>query len=229
MTQQKKSFFEKLTGIKRVNKNGEEEFIINSDNQSMPQSNASDSFAPASFEINDETYEVPNNNLQPEEPMQNFAPIQSERPVEEIIEEPVEEPVIQSQTPVTNKPATRNVVVDNEDEGGDSEGQLTIDVYQTDDEVIIKSTIAGVKPEDLDVSINNDMVTIKGERKQEDEISLDNYYYQECYWGLFSRSVILPVEIIADKAEATMKNGILTLKLPKADTTKTRKIQVRGF
>jgi HSP20 family protein len=73
------------------------------------------------------------------------------------------------------------------------------------------------------------MVTIKGERKQEDEVSMDNYYYQECYWGLFSRSVILPVEIIADKAEATMKNGILTLKLPKADTTKTRKIQVRGF
>jgi HSP20 family protein len=228
MTQQKKSFFEKLTGIKRVDENGEEEFVINPDNQTMPQSTDSDGFAPASFEINDETYEVPNNNLQPEEPMQNFAPIQTEEPVEEIIEEPIEEPVAQTPAPVADKPAT-SVVIDNEDEGGDSEGQLTIDVYQTDDEVIIKSTIAGVKPEDLDVSINNDMVTIKGERKQEDEISLDNYYYQECYWGLFSRSVILPVEIIADKAEATMKNGILTLKLPKADTTKTRKIQVRGF
>lgn len=228
MTQQKKSFFEKLTGIKRVDENGEEEFIINSDNQNMPQSNDSDGFAPASFEINDETYEVPSNNLQPEEPMQNFAPIQSTEPVEEIIEEPMEEPVAQAQSPVADKPAT-SIAVDNEDDGDDSEGQLTIDVYQTDDEVIIKSTIAGVKPEDLDVSINNDMVTIKGERKQEDEISLDNYYYQECYWGLFSRSVILPVEIIADKAEATMKNGILTLKLPKADTTKTRKIQVRGF
>jgi len=228
MTQQKKSFFEKLTGIKRVDENREEEFIINSDNQNMPQTNDIDGFAPASFEINDEIYEVPNNNLQPEEPMQNFAPIQSEEPVEETIEEPIEEPAAQSQSPIAGKPAT-SVIVDNEDDGDDSEGQLTIDVYQTDDEVIIKSTIAGVKPEDLDVSINNDMVTIKGERKQEDEISLDNYYYQECYWGLFSRSVILPVEIIADKAEATMKNGILTLKLPKADTTKTRKIQVRGF
>ena len=160
--------------------------------------------------------------------MQNFAPIQSEEPVKEITEDPVEESAAQVQTPAADKPAT-SVVLDNEDESDNSEGQLTIDVYQTDDEVIIKSTIAGVKPEDLDVSINNDMVTIKGERKQEDEISLDNYYYQECYWGLFSRSVILPVEIIADKAEATMKNGILTLKLPKADTTKTRKIQVRGF
>jgi HSP20 family protein len=223
MTQQKKSFFEKLTGIKRIDENGEQEFVINSDNKSTIQSDENANFAPASFEINDETYEVPSNNLQAQDPMQNFSPIQSEEPTEEL----VEEPVIQPSEISADKPAT-SVVVDN-DENDDSEGQLTIDVYQTDDEVIIKSTIAGVKPEDLDVSINNDMVTIKGERKQEDEISMDNYYYQECYWGLFSRSVILPVEIIADKAEATMKNGILTLKLPKADTTKTRKIQVRGF
>jgi len=112
---------------------------------------------------------------------------------------------------------------------GDSEGQLTIDVYQTENDIVIKSTIAGVKPEDLDVSINNDMVTIRGERKNEEKIENENYYYQECYWGAFSRSVILPVEVIADKAEASMKNGILTIRLPKADTTKTKKIQVRGF
>jgi HSP20 family protein len=112
---------------------------------------------------------------------------------------------------------------------GESEGQLTIDVYQTDNDIVIKSTIAGVKPEDLDVSINNDMVTIRGERKNEEKVEGENYYYQECYWGTFSRSVILPVEVIADKAEAAMKNGILTLRLPKADTTKTKRIQVRGF
>jgi HSP20 family protein len=112
---------------------------------------------------------------------------------------------------------------------GDSEGQLTIDVYQTDNEIVIKSTIAGVKPEDLDVTINNDMVTIRGDRKNEEVIESENYYYQECYWGTFSRSVILPVEVIADKAEAAMKNGILTIRLLKADTTKSKKIQVRGF
>lgn len=111
----------------------------------------------------------------------------------------------------------------------DSEGQLTIDVYQTDTDVVIKSTIAGVKPEDLDVSINNDMITIKGERRNEENVSAENYYYQECYWGGFSRSVILPVEVIAEKIDASLKNGILTIKLPKADTTKTKKIQVRGF
>lgn len=111
----------------------------------------------------------------------------------------------------------------------DGEGQLTIDVYQTDNEIIIKSTIAGVKPEDLDVSISNDMITIQGERRRDEDIPEENYYYQECYWGSFSRSVILPVDVIADKIEASMKNGILTIKMLKADNTRTKKIQVRGF
>lgn len=110
-----------------------------------------------------------------------------------------------------------------------AEGQLTIDVYQTENDIVIKSTIAGVKPEDLDVSINNDMVTVKGERKNEEVVENGNYYYQECYWGSFSRSVLLPVDVIPEKADASLKNGILTIRLPKADTTKTKKIQVRGF
>ena len=123
----------------------------------------------------------------------------------------------------------RNVFVEEESFSSDAEGQLTIDVYQTEGEIVIKSTIAGVKPEDLDVSINNDMVTIKGERKNEEMVNAENYYYQECYWGHFSRSVVLPVDIISDKAEASLKNGILTIRLPKADTTKIKRIQVRGF
>jgi HSP20 family protein len=111
----------------------------------------------------------------------------------------------------------------------DNEGQLTIDVYQTDNDIVIKSTIAGVKPEDIDVTINNDMVTIHGERRNEEEVSEENFYYQECYWGGFSRSVILPVDVISEKAEASMKNGILTIRLPKADSNKTKRIQVRSF
>lgn len=111
----------------------------------------------------------------------------------------------------------------------DNEGQLTIDVYQTENDIVIKSTIAGVKPEDLDVSVNNDMITIRGERKQDEQVAEENYYYQECYWGSFSRSVILPVDVVADKIEASMKNGILTIRMPKAVNAKTKKIQVRGF
>jgi len=129
----------------------------------------------------------------------------------------------------TASPARKSMIEENFGTGDNNEGQLTIDVYQTDNDIVIKSTIAGVKPEDLDVSINNDMVTIRGERKNEENVSEENYYYQECYWGQFSRSVILPVDVLADKAEASMKNGIFTLRLPKADTTKTKKIQVRGF
>jgi HSP20 family protein len=128
------------------------------------------------------------------------------------------------------EPSSQNAPAEEDQSwAGDSEGQLTIDVYQTDNEIVIKSTIAGVKPEDLDVSINNDMVTIRGDRKNDEVVEGENYYYQECYWGTFSRSVILPVEVIADKAEAQMKNGILTIRLPKADTTKSKRIQVRGF
>jgi len=107
------------------------------------------------------------------------------------------------------------------------EGQLTIDVYQTESDIVIKSTIAGVNPEDIDISITNDMVTIRGKRVKDEERSTEDYYYQELYWGAFSRSVILPVEVDADRAKATIKNGILTIGLPKSEKVKTKKISVR--
>lgn len=106
------------------------------------------------------------------------------------------------------------------------EGQLTVDVYQTEDDIIIKSTIAGVTSEDIDISITNDMVTIKGVRKPDERVRQNDYYYQELYWGPFSRSVILPEDIDADNAKALMKNGILTLRLPKLSKTRTKKIKV---
>lgn len=108
------------------------------------------------------------------------------------------------------------------------EGQLSVDVYQTDEDLIIKSTIAGVRPEDLDITINNDLVTIRGERKHEAEIRPDDYFYQECYWGGFSRSIVLPVEVKADEAEATLKNGVLTLVLPKAERGKAVQVEIEG-
>ena len=110
----------------------------------------------------------------------------------------------------------------------ESEGQLTIDVYQTPNEVVIKSTIAGVKPEDIDISMTNDMITIKGKRKKDGEVKEEDYYYQECYWGPFSRSVILPVDVEVDSAEASMKNGILTIKLPKIEKVRTKKISIKS-
>jgi HSP20 family protein len=106
------------------------------------------------------------------------------------------------------------------------EGQLTIDMYQTKDNVIIKSTIAGVRPEDIDVTIANDMVTIRGERKRDFEASSEDYFYQECYWGSFSRSVVLPVDVDIENVSADLKDGILTVVLPKAAKARAKKVKV---
>jgi len=109
------------------------------------------------------------------------------------------------------------------------EGQLAIDVFQSGDEIVIKAPIAGVKPEDIDISINDDTVTVRGERKKEKETKQEDYYCQECYWGSFSRSVILPVSVAADKARAVFKDGILTISLPKATSIKVKKLKVRSL
>lgn len=111
----------------------------------------------------------------------------------------------------------------------EQEGQLTVDVYQTSDSIVIKSTIAGVKPDDLDVSITNDMVTIRGTRRHDEDMKEEDYFYRECYWGSFSRSIILPVDVVSEKAEASLKDGILTIRIPKADSLLTKKVKVRGF
>lgn len=110
--------------------------------------------------------------------------------------------------------------------GEELEGQLAVDVYQTKDSVVIKAPIAGVKAEDIDVSVSEDVVTLRGERKEETEVTRDNYYVQECYWGSFSRSVILPTSTVAEKAVASLKDGVLTLTIPKVVQEKVKKIKV---
>lgn len=108
----------------------------------------------------------------------------------------------------------------------EEEGQLAVDVYQDKKNIIIKSTIAGVEPDDIDISIDNDMITIRGRREKQRDVAEDDYFYQECYWGGFSRSIILPVEVDAEKIEASMRNGVLTITLPKTHT-KDVSIKVR--
>ncbi|MBX4211818.1 MAG: Hsp20/alpha crystallin family protein [Candidatus Yanofskybacteria bacterium] len=107
-----------------------------------------------------------------------------------------------------------------------AEGQLAVDVFQDDEHVIIQATIAGVGRENIDIDIANDMVTIKGVRKSEQSVRESNYYHQELYWGPFSRSIILPVEVDASTAKAAIKNGVLTIKLPRTDVERTRKIKI---
>ncbi len=144
-------------------------------------------------------------------------------------DEEQEEP---AQIPVkATKPAQVSTPISKQDEDWmtDYEGALNIDMYQTKDNVIIKSTIAGVRPDDIDITVANDMVTIQGTRSREEKISDDNYFYQECYWGGFSRSVIVPVDIDSEQIEADLKDGILTVVIPKAAKAKTKKVKVKGL
>ncbi len=128
-----------------------------------------------------------------------------------------------------SQPVRQTAKESNEEWLSDFEGQLNIDMYQTKDNVIIKSTIAGVKPEDIDITVANDMLTVKGSRRKEESVTTDDYFYQECYWGNFSRSVIIPIDIDSENIEADLKDGILTIVVPKAAKAKTKKVRVKGM
>ena len=95
------------------------------------------------------------------------------------------------------------------------EGQLSVDVYETEKEITVRSTVAGVKPEDLDITLDHDMLTIRGSRCEEGGEEGKNYLYRECYWGSFSRSVILPSEVDDEDIDASIENGVLTIILKK--------------
>lgn len=108
------------------------------------------------------------------------------------------------------------------------EGQLAVDVYQTKDSVVVKAPIAGVRSEDIDIAISEDVMTIRGDRKEEIIVEKEHYYVQECFWGSFSRSIILPTSTIAEKAQATLKDGVLTVTVPKVvQEDKVKKIKVK--
>jgi HSP20 family protein len=106
-------------------------------------------------------------------------------------------------------------------------GTLAVDMYETNDDVVVKTAIPGIKPEDVDITIAGDTLTIKGETKVEAEVERDCYICQERRYGSFSRSLLLPTSIVADKARAEFENGILTLTLPKAEEVKPKSIKVK--
>ena len=106
-------------------------------------------------------------------------------------------------------------------------GEIPVDIYQTEDNVIMKAALPGVKPEEVDITITGDTLTIKGEHKQEQEIKEEDYLYKEHRYGRFSRTVAIPVQVTSDKAEAVFENGILTLTIPKAEEVKPKQIKVK--
>ena len=112
-------------------------------------------------------------------------------------------------------------------EQDEEEGELAIDMHQTPSDIILKTIVAGVRPEDIDISIARDMVTIKGKREESHDVMGEDYFHRELYWGAFSRTVILPTEIDVDEAEALNKNGMLVIRLPKLDKNRQTKLKIK--
>jgi HSP20 family molecular chaperone IbpA len=108
------------------------------------------------------------------------------------------------------------------------EGELPVDMYQTNDAIIIKALVAGVSPTDLDISITRDMVTIKGIREEYQETNDDNYFHRELFWGSFTRTLVLPEEVVIDEAVAQEKHGLLEIRLPKLDKHRSTQLKVRS-
>jgi HSP20 family protein len=179
----------------------------------------------------DATVVQPVSQMQDQAPAEELASYDDEVEEQEMVIEEEEE-VVEPEAPLEKAPrqvAPAEAKEGNEEWLNDFEGQLNIDMYQTKDNVIIKSTIAGVRPEDIDITVANDMVTIKGSRRKDESVPQDDYFYQECYWGNFSRSVIIPVDIESEEIEADLKDGILTVIIPKAAKAKTKKVKVKGL
>lgn len=110
----------------------------------------------------------------------------------------------------------------------DQDGELPIDMYQTRDAVVIRALVAGVDPEDLNISITRDMVTLRGQREELQEAPDEDYYHRELFWGTFSRSIVLPEEIVIDEAEAREKHGLLEIILPKLDKGRSARLTVKS-
>ncbi|MBP9711524.1 MAG: Hsp20/alpha crystallin family protein [Candidatus Pacebacteria bacterium] len=109
------------------------------------------------------------------------------------------------------------------------EAELTVDVYQTANDIVIQTMVAGVKPDDLDLTIARDMITIRGKREEHRNIDEENYFTKELYWGKFSRTISLPQEVEPEEVEATEKHGLLTIKIQKVDKEKKNSIRVKSI
>ncbi|MCX6756969.1 MAG: Hsp20/alpha crystallin family protein [Candidatus Nomurabacteria bacterium] len=125
--------------------------------------------------------------------------------------------------------ASTHITYNEEDQADMEEGELSVDVYQTGTEIIIEAMVAGVKPEDLHLSITRDMVTIKGRRDGNTQVTHDDYFYKELYWGSFTRSILLPHEVEIEEAEAVEKHGLLIIRLPKIDKARQTKLKVKSI
>lgn len=123
--------------------------------------------------------------------------------------------------------ATQTPVIDESDVAEDDfPGQLAVDVYETEEKLVVKARTAGVNKEELDVSISDGILTISGTLSSGDDSEATNWHIQECYWGEFSRTLALPVAVKEDEVEAVLKDGVLTISFSKVKQEQAKKIQV---
>ncbi len=115
-----------------------------------------------------------------------------------------------------------------DDDNNKSEGQLPVDVHQTPSEIIIRTFVAGVRPDELNISISRDMVEIEGTRSEREQVSGPDYFSRELFWGSFSRTILLPQEVDVEASTANAKDGLLTIILPKLDKAKQTKLRVKA-
>jgi HSP20 family molecular chaperone IbpA len=147
---------------------------------------------------------------------------------------PQQNPQIQQSVPTTRQPlqsamaqqapAEHSALFDDEP----MEGQLPVDAYQTANEIVIRTFIAGVRPDEMNVSISRDMVTIEGAREERASVPESDYIHHELFWGSFSRTIVLPQEIDVENSSAGAKDGLLTLILPKLDKARQTKLRIKA-
>jgi len=133
------------------------------------------------------------------------------------------------EAPVTNQPvpeAASPTVEDEWDEEDSVPGQLAVDVYETREKLVVKARTAGVNKNDLDVSISDNQLTVRGTLSSGSEEGVENYFLQECYWGEFSRTIALPIPVKEEEIEAVLKDGVLTISFSKVQQDTVKKIQV---
>lgn len=126
------------------------------------------------------------------------------------------------------EPATNSLTEKiNESWIDDTEGQLAVDVHQTDDAVIVKTMTAGVDPDDIEITVSRDTITIRGKRESAHEAREDDFFHKELYWGSFSRTIMLPCEVESEESSAKEDHGLLTVTLPKIDKNKQTKVKIK--
>jgi len=161
----------------------------------------------------------------------------SNDPYEDLFEEERQQPMYEEERPTIQKPRPLSPLEDepiaapkawSHEDDPEEDGELSVDVYQTADEVVVKALVAGVQPANLDISVTREMITITGSREEEREAEGDNYFHRELYWGTFSRTILLPEEIDVDGVEASEKHGILVIRMPKVNKKRTTKIKVKS-